>query len=343
MSISAGKAGKAGGSDSTHASAEGLLLAGEGVRGFWDSSAVVVPPDAVQQRADVWPAFQRLDDIPREIILDDLLFRLFTVQPGYKGTAKSGGVQVKAGAETLLDLARPGNNADFAAQMRFMRDAADLRADRLDEIEEQRGDILSFFALMLHLQDDRTPWTLELLTAVIRLAGYMVMPIKLYFDVPRPIRYSQLVLPVIQTPFHGSWPSGHATEAFVTATILAGLVAPSADGAAFAVSPHMLHQQLPFRMAERIATNRTIAGLHWPIDSIAGAVLGVSFGQAVVNHALGRTTTPSHALCAGVGLADDFSLQELMPYVAESTSIALAPCDDTILPELWTRARAELA
>ncbi|TGN67880.1 phosphatase PAP2 family protein [Paracoccus liaowanqingii] len=313
------------------------------MRGFWDTSAVVLPPDAAQQREDVWPAFQRLDDIPQEIILDDLLFRLFTVQPGYQGTAKSGAVQIKAGAETLLDLARPGNNAAFAAQMRFVRDAADLRADRLDEIEEQRGDILSFFALMLHLQDDRTPWTLELLAAVIRLAGYMVMPIKLYFDVPRPIRYSQQVLPVIQTPFHGSWPSGHATEAFATATILAGLMAPPADGVAFAVSPDMLHRQLPFRMAERIATNRTVAGLHWPIDSLAGAVLGVSLGQAVVNHALGRTTTPAHALRAGMGLEDDFSLEELVPYLSGATSIALSPKDDPILPGLWARARAELA
>jgi hypothetical protein len=36
------------------------------------------------------------------------------------------------------------------------------------------------------------------------------------------------------------------------------------------------------RLAERISMNRTVAGVHFPIDSWAGAVLGTAVGRAVL-------------------------------------------------------------
>ena len=35
-------------------------------------------------------------------------------------------------------------------------------------------------------------------------------------------------------------------------------------------------------LAEHIAVNRTVAGVHYPIDSWAGAALGVAIGQAIL-------------------------------------------------------------
>jgi hypothetical protein len=41
------------------------------------------------------------------------------------------------------------------------------------------------------------------------------------------------------------------------------------------------------RLAARIAINRTVAGVHFPVDSAAGAVLGLTLGQYFVNRCSG--------------------------------------------------------
>ena len=91
---------------------------------------------------------------------------------------------------------------------------------------------------------------------------------------------------MIQTPDHSSFPSGHAMEAFAVATVLhaldpaqrwtkGGEVDPGAAAGAAA-------RTMPFRIAHRIATNRTVAGVHFPVDSLAGAYLGCFIGEALM-------------------------------------------------------------
>jgi hypothetical protein len=47
-----------------------------------------------------------------------------------------------------------------------------------------------------------------------------------------------------------------------------------------------------YRLAARIAINRTVAGLHYPIDSAAGAVLGTTLGDYLVARCAGKVETP---------------------------------------------------
>jgi|FLOH01.1.fsa_nt_gi hypothetical protein len=44
------------------------------------------------------------------------------------------------------------------------------------------------------------------------------------------------------------------------------------------------------RQAGRIATNRTVAGVHFPADSIAGATLGIALGRYLVGRATGSVS-----------------------------------------------------
>ena len=99
---------------------------------------------------------------------------------------------------------------------------------------------------------------------------------KFFCRAARPVDLAAQVQPMIQTPDHSSFPSGHAAEAFAIATVLHHLAAgrrPDQGAAA---------EALPFKLAHRIATNRTVAGVHFPVDSLAGALLGCRIGALMI-------------------------------------------------------------
>jgi hypothetical protein len=81
----------------------------------------------------------------------------------------------------------------------------------------------------------------------------------------RPADCSAQVQPMITTPGHGTFPMGHAVQCFLEAGLLQALT-HSAPGSPLAI-------QLG-RTAFRIAFNRIVAGLHFPVDLAAGMVLG---------------------------------------------------------------------
>ena len=99
--------------------------------------------------------------------------------------------------------------------------------------------------------------------------------------VRRPHEYSPQIQPILQTPVHGSLPSGHSTEAYAVARVLNELVLAALTTSSQAPQ---LREQFT-RQAARIAINRTIAGLHYPIDSIAGQLLGLTMASYLVQRA----------------------------------------------------------
>jgi hypothetical protein len=120
-------------------------------------------------------------------------------------------------------------------------------------------------------------------------------------------------MPMIQTPAHSSFPSGHATEAFAVATVMAGLLE------ALEALPPARHLyplkdrlvKLLYKQAERIAVNRTVAGLHFPIDSWAGAALGEAAGQLVLARCRGGQVIPR----SYDAVDSDFMLADFIPAV----------------------------
>ena len=67
--------------------------------------------------------------------------------------------------------------------------------------------------------------------------------------------------PLVHVPHDGSFPSGHGTASFACATMLA-FAAPRAAPAFFL-------------LAAAIAWSRVYVGVHYPLDVLGGAVLGV--------------------------------------------------------------------
>jgi hypothetical protein len=87
--------------------------------------------------------------------------------------------------------------------------------------------------------------------------------------------YSPQIQPMIPAPLHGSLPSGHACEGFLFAFLLAHLISGSKGQNA-----NELRWSEQFaRQAARIAINRTVAGVHYPVDSVAGCLLGLTLGE----------------------------------------------------------------
>lgn len=73
--------------------------------------------------------------------------------------------------------------------------------------------------------------------------------------------------PLVQVPETGSFPSGHAATSFAAATLLA-LALPRLAVPAVA-------------LALAVAFSRLYVGVHYPLDSLAGAALGVTIGVTV--------------------------------------------------------------
>lgn len=72
---------------------------------------------------------------------------------------------------------------------------------------------------------------------------------------------------LVSLPQTSSFPSGHATVAFACATVIA-LAVPR------------LRRRL-FALAALIAFSRVYVGVHYPLDVLAGAALGVAIGLGV--------------------------------------------------------------
>jgi membrane-associated phospholipid phosphatase len=182
----------------------------------------------------------------------------------------------------LILMARPTEDI-FQAQLVLVNQYAELRPDRQTEILAQIGGGMAFLSSIAQLHPDRTPHTLELLAAVLRLALFVHLRVKQGLACRRPLEYSPQIQPMIATPAHGSLPSGHATESFAAAVVLWNLM--RAAGRPGYDSSDWRTQLL--RLAARIAINRTVAGVHFPVDSAAGAVLGLTLGQYFVNRCSG--------------------------------------------------------
>mgnify|MGYP001408002402 CR=1 FL=1 len=164
---------------------------------------------------------------------------------------------------------------------------------------------------------------LELIGVTQLLASHAAMIAKHHFGCRRPDTLDPTLMPMIPTPGHASLPSGHATENFAIATVLCALV--RAAGGWFPDPDRVC--ALLMRQAERIAVNRTVAGVHFPVDSWAGATLGEAVAQVVL------------ARCKGAGAvtAWDFDVAKITPTGATSVDFNLAA-----LNGFWTAEGARL-
>lgn len=135
-------------------------------------------------------------------------------------------------------------------------------AENIEEIKQELNIYDAFFGeitLAQLVDESKRPLTFELMKTVIELESPQIMKQKKIYNRVRPSFLDPTLKPVIDIPNHPAYPSGHSTQAHLRALVLSELDPKNAD--------------VYLQAANRIARNREVAGLHYPSDSKAGAVL----------------------------------------------------------------------
>jgi hypothetical protein len=142
------------------------------------------------------------------------------------------------------------------------------RAGVLNEALAQRDNILNYFRGLLTFTRGSHPATFYLCAAALRVGAFQSNYFKAKFNRSRPAQLSAAIIPPIETPAHASYPSGHSTQSRLLALLLETIVPALTLDRNGALVPEA---ERPARlMAQRIARNREVFGLHYPSDSRIG-------------------------------------------------------------------------
>jgi len=130
----------------------------------------------------------------------------------------------------------------------------------IDLIKLENVGFLEFFYKTLDKSDFNGAFLYKILEDVLFDVFLIVLELKKKFKRRRPSQVLKQVEPVIEVPWHSSYPSGHAAQATVISEVM---------------GHYFSEKKEEFDLlAKRIGKNREIAGLHYPSDTDAGFVLG---------------------------------------------------------------------
>jgi undecaprenyl-diphosphatase len=114
----------------------------------------------------------------------------------------------------------------------------------------------------------RRPWFFLALVTATLAADWLSYLLRQLVGRDRPPLVYPDPRPLVSVPHTGAFPSGHSASAFAAATVIAWA------SRRLAVPAYVL--------AALVAWSRVYVGVHWPLDVIGGAILGVLVGTLVV-------------------------------------------------------------
>jgi len=244
------------------------------------------------------------------------------------------------GTDDVIHLKAPGTTQLKNSQLPMVFSASDQRDDRMSEILTQAEGLWPFWTAITNIDSTNAPATAELIQTLLEATHLMVMRLKYALKAVRPVDLSSALGPIIPTPGHGSFPSGHATVSFMFAGImerLLGLTNP----------PDPTIDWLK-RLAHRVAQNRVVAGVHYPVDSVAGRLVGETLAEFFYSRCTQQPAKFIKAQFYADSASDDVNLEDepdstafatRVTGVAQSSTVATV---DLVLKQMWDDATAEL-
>jgi len=145
----------------------------------------------------------------------------------------------------------------------------------MEIVEAKTNSCFSIFAFADVMGPDfepaKLPFTVAFFQRVFDDGMHGVAAAKKYFNRPRPFVADKQITTVVQQPANASYPSGHATFAYMTAILLADMV-PEKAGAIF-------------DRAGAFTRSRLIAGVHYPSDLTAGRIAAAVIDNVLLHDA----------------------------------------------------------
>lgn len=252
--------------------------------------AAIFPPTPNDDNLRAIPAFAHRDDWDAEgrawVQLSEFIKEIPQAAPPpapqdpNKGTFEWWLTDVQASLDTGPANARcpAGPNAkqtlgQLNDEIAKLVDASLDRGDRLQEILDQADGegAINYWTGLLALNPAKHPKMHLLIRVGRRIGELVVMRLKGSYVCPRPSRIHPMLVPAIDPPDTPSYPSGHATQAhllseFLIAAIEPPLAAPNPWGH---LKNGTMRKALRL-LAERVAENRSVAGIHYIADNKAG-------------------------------------------------------------------------
>lgn len=161
----------------------------------------------------------------------------------------------------LPELPGPDETAQELQELLRKQSDRNERQRRLAEIIDEKDNTSSQFMRVVLFGPASHPSTNVLFEAMVVVGAIVVMHYKNRFGRPRPSQLEPALRPLLDVPGHASYPSGHATQAYLVAQALTTVI-----------RNHEIGREL-YKIAEQVAVNREWAGLHYASDSAAGKQL----------------------------------------------------------------------
>ena len=172
--------------------------------------------------------------------------------------------------DAALTTIRTDLVADYKGQIDLLvLDARDERPDAIGAILSQDVEFFTDFLALLNMKPGSHPQTWRVLNIASLIGSFAALYLKNKWDLPRPSQLCPALLPPIPVPGHSSWPSGHSTQAHLMKNVMLRIFATTT----MSTTDQDVWKSNLDTLADSIARNREIAGLHYAKDSEGGSRL----------------------------------------------------------------------